>query len=168
MIHVVLYEPELAQNVGNIIRTCAALNAQLHIIHPINFLLHSKAFKRAMLDYDVLMQLIEHDSLDACLESIQGDVFYITRYGSKTPDQFAFNACTKDIVIVFGKETSGLPKALMRANIEKCIRIPMHPHSRSLNVANAVAIMLFEVQRQLHFEGLSCVEVLKGEDWLLQ
>lgn len=168
MIHIVLFEPEIAQNVGNIIRTCAALNAQLHVIHPINFLLHSKEFKRAMLDYDVLMQLIEHDNLTACLNSIKGDVFYITRYGSKTPVDVDFSACSNDIVIVFGKETSGLPKALLQANIEKCLRIPMHPQARSLNVANAVAIMLFEVQRQLHFTGLSCVEVLKGEDWLLQ
>lgn len=167
MIHIVLFEPEIAQNVGNIIRTCAALNAQLHVIHPLGFLLHSKEFKRAMMDYDALMQLQEHNSLHECLESLKGDVFYITRYGKKTPNEFDFKACEKDIVIVFGKESTGIPKPVLKENFERCIRIPMHPQARSMNVSNTVAILLFEVQRQLNFLGLSSVEVLKGEDWLL-
>jgi tRNA (cytidine/uridine-2'-O-)-methyltransferase len=168
MIHIVLYEPEIAQNVGNILRSCAALNAQLHVIHPLGFLLHSKEFKRAMMDYDQLMEMMEHDSLSECLELIQGEVFYITRYGMKTPSEFDFKSIQQDIVIVFGKESSGIPKTILRENLSHCIRIPMHPLARSMNVSNTVAIILYEVQRQLNFEGLSSVEMLKGEDWLLR
>lgn len=168
MIHIVLYEPEIAQNVGNILRSCAALNAQLHVIHPLGFLLHSKEFKRAMMDYDQLMEMKEHDSLNECLDSIQGEVFYITRYGMKTPSEFDFKSYNHDIVIVFGKESTGIPKSILRENISHCIRIPMHPLARSMNVSNTVAIILYEVQRQLDFEGLSSVEVLKGEDWLFR
>ena len=168
MIHIVLFEPEIAQNVGNILRSCAALNAQLHVIHPLGFLLHSKEFKRAMMDYDELMQLMEHNSLQECLEHLQGEVFYITRYGMKTPNEFDFKSINKDIVIVFGKESTGIPKVILSENINRCIRIPMHPKARSMNVSNTVAIVLYEVQRQLDFQGLSSVEVLKGKDWLLQ
>jgi len=168
MIHIVLFEPEIAQNVGNILRSCAALNAQLHVIHPLGFLLHSKEFKRAMMDYDELMQLKEHNSLHECLDQLQGEVFYITRYGMKTPNEFDFKTVDKDIVIVFGKESTGIPKTILSANLDHCIRIPMHPMARSMNVSNTVAIVLYEVQRQLDFQGLSSVEVLKGKDWLLQ
>ena len=168
MIHIVLFEPEIAQNVGNILRSCAALNAQLHVVHPLGFLLHSKEFKRAMMDYDELMQLKEHNSLHECLDQLQGEVFYITRYGMKTPNEFDFKTVDKDIVIVFGKESTGIPKTILSANLDHCIRIPMHPMARSMNVSNTVAIVLYEVQRQLDFQGLSSVEVLKGKDWLLQ
>ena len=168
MIHIVLFEPEIAQNVGNILRSCAAMNAQLHVIHPLGFLLHSKEFNRAMMDYDKLTELVEHNSLEECLSSINGEVFYITRYGMKTPNEFDFLSINKDIVIVFGKESTGIPKQVLRDNLEHCVRIPMHPQARSMNVSNTVAIILYEVQRQLNFEGLSSVEVLKGKDWLLK
>lgn len=168
MIHVVLFEPEIAQNVGNILRSCAAMNAQLHVIHPLGFLLHSKEYHRAMMDYRKFTELTEHNSLEACLSSIKGEAFYITRYGLKTPSEFDFLACDKDIIIVFGKESAGLPKPILQNNIDHCIRIPMHPQARSMNLSNTVAIILYEVQRQLNFDGLSKIEVLKGKDWLLQ
>ena len=86
----------------------------------------------------------------------------------KTPSEFDFKAVNKDIVVVFGKESTGIPKPILRENLSHCIRIPMHPLARSMNVSNTVAIILYEIQRQLDYEGLSSVEVLKGEDWLLR
>ena len=166
MIHVVLFEPEIPQNTGNIVRTCAAFHATLHLIHPLGFIFSQKEFRRSMMDYDKLVTIIEHDDLESFLTSVNGRIYYITRYGQHTPDQVDLRADNQDIYLMFGKESTGLPLALLAQHQEDCIRIPMAPNARSMNVSNTVAIVLYEAIKQNDYIGCSKMEVLKGADWL--
>ena len=158
MINVVLYEPEIPQNTGNIIRSCMAMNARLHLIEPLGFYMDE-----AHLIDD--LEIKTYENWDAFKEGREGYFYYITRYGKKNPSEFEYKD-DKDIYLVFGKESTGIPKDILKDNLDTCIRIPMVKKARSLNLSNTVAIMLYEVNKQLDFEDLSKVEVIKGEDFL--
>ncbi len=166
MIHIVLYEPEIPQNTGNILRSCIAFNATLHVIHPLGFLLSQQAFKRAKMDYGDLSSIIQYDDWDDFFANTTGKKIFVTRYGKQTPDQMKYKQYQEDIYIIFGKESTGIPLELLAHHQEDCIRIPMMPQARSLNLANSVAIILYEVSKQLGYPSLSKVEVQKGADWL--
>ena len=165
MINVVLYEPEIPQNTGNIIRSCMAFNARLHLIEPLGFFMDETHLKRAGMDYINDIEMFKYVNWEDFLSKNNGEFFYITRYAKKTPKDFSYES-DKDIYLVFGKESTGIPKEILKDNLDKCIRIPMVEKARSLNLSNTVAIMLHEVYRQLDYVGLSKVEVIKGEDFL--
>lgn len=166
MIHVVLYEPEIPQNTGNILRSCIAFNAQLHVIHPLGFLLSQQAFKRAKMDYGDISSIIQHDDWEAFIQQAKGRVVFVTRYGQQAPNEKDFSLVDEDIYLVFGKESSGIPLDILSDHFVDCIRIPMVSSARSINLSNSVAIVLYEVISQQNYEGLSKVEVQKGKDWL--
>lgn len=166
MLHVVLYEPEIPANTGNIMRTCQASNCKLHIIQPIGFLLDEKHLKRAGMDYRDKLDFTLYDNWEDFLSKNKGSMYYITRYGKKAPSAFDYTLDTEDIYLVFGKESTGIPKELLRQHLDRCARLPMVADARSLNLSNCVAICVYEVLRQLDYPGLSGVEVIKGDNWL--
>jgi tRNA (cytidine/uridine-2'-O-)-methyltransferase len=168
MIHIVLYEPEIPQNTGNIMRTCVATGATLHLIKPLGFKLDEQRIRRSGMDYIDDLTYFVYENFDEFTQKVTGETFYITRYGKKTPYQVEYANVEGDIILVFGKESTGIPKPILKDHLEHCLRLPMVKTARSLNLSNSVAIVIYEVLRQLDFPGLSSVEVLKGEDWLTQ
>ena len=166
MLNIVLYEPEIPDNTGNIMRTCMAFNCRLHLIEPLGFYLDEYHLKRAGMDYIDEVEYYTYANWEEFLSKNEGDFFYITRYGKKTPDTFNFTECKNDIYLVFGKESTGIPKDILKANLDRCIRIPMVKDARSINLSNSVAIITYEVLRQFDYFDLSKVETIKGEDFL--
>ncbi len=151
--HIVLMQPEIPQNTGNIARTCAATGAALHLIEPLGFELTDKYLKRAGLDYWHMMALHVHRDWDAFLLANPGAVLHYAT--TKAPRDYCQAAYGANDYLVFGCETKGLPEALLAENYTRCIRIPMRADARSLNLSNAVAVVLYEALRQHGFEGLS-------------
>ena len=167
MMHIVLHEPEIPQNTGNIARTCAATGAVLHLIEPLGFSLDEKHVKRAGMDYISTADFCYYESYEEFTKKNPGIVIhYITRYGHKTCDSFDFSLPFEDYYVMFGKESSGIPKELLKNNLDRCIRIPMLPNARSLNLSNSVAIVLYEMLRQQEYYGLASDETIKGNSWL--
>lgn len=166
MIHVVLYEPEIPQNTGNIMRTCMAFDCHLHLIEPLGFSMDEKHLRRAGMDYVDHMSYTIHKDWEHFLSRCDGECYYVTRYGDHTPSSFDYTSCKGDIYLIFGKESTGIPKNILRQNLDRCMRIPMVPDARSLNLSNCVAICVYEVLDQLGFPHLSRTEVLKGPDFL--
>ncbi len=167
MIHVVLYEPEIPQNTGNIIRTCMATNSILHMIKPYGFFFDEKHLKRAGMDYIENTEIHEYLNWEDFIEKNQPkNIYFSTRYGHKSADKFNFKECGEDIYLVFGKESTGIPKHILKQHLDDCIRLPMNPEARSLNLSNCVAILVYEVLRQLDYPGLSLDESQKGKDFL--
>lgn len=167
MMHIVLMNPEIPQNTGNIARTCAATGAKLHLIKPLGFELSDKYLKRAGLDYWHLMQYEVHESWQEFLERYPGANLYYA--STKAPRSYCEASYADDDFIVFGRETKGLPEDLLAENYAKCIRIPMRADARSLNLSNSVAIVLYESLRQQDFPGLketgSLTEAQPSGDW---
>lgn len=147
--HVVLYQPEIPSNTGNIARTCAATDTTLHLIRPLGFSTDDKMLKRAGLDYWPFVKIFYYDSLDEFFEKNQGgEFFYITKFGSRTHTSLDYSKKEKEYYFVFGRETTGLPKDLLANNKERCLRIPMTENVRSLNLSNTAAILVYEALRQ--------------------
>lgn len=154
-IHVVLYQPEIPANTGNIARTCAATNTTLHLIRPLGFSTDDKMLKRAGLDYWEYVNVVYHDSLDKLFEAFQeGEFYFITKFGEKNHTSFDYSDQDQDVFFVFGKETTGLPKDLIASNMERCLRLPMTENVRSLNLSNTAAILIYEALRQQNYPGL--------------
>lgn len=154
-VHVVLYQPLIPANTGNISRTCAGTGAYLHLIRPLGFSTDDKQLKRAGLDYWDHVKLVYHDSLEDFYEAISGgECYYITKFGEKAYSSFDFSDPEKDYYFIFGKETTGLPKEVIDANLDRCLRIPMNGHIRSLNLSNTAAILVYEALRQQNFPDL--------------
>lgn len=166
MINVVLYEPEIPQNTGNIMRTCMALNCRLHLIEPLGFYMDEKHLRRAGMDYRDQIDLHIYSNYDAFVKENDGEYYYVTRYGDKAPSQFDYTKTDKDIYLIFGKESTGIPKPILKAHMDRCIRIPMVKEARSMNLSNCVAICVYEVIDQLGYPGLSREEYIKGADFL--
>ena len=152
MLHVVLYQPEIPPNTGNVIRLCANSGARLHLIRPLGFELDHAKLRRAGLDYHEFTQLTVHDDLAAFVASAQpARVFALSTRGSTLYTDARFGA---DDALVFGPETRGLPQALLDALPRECrLRLPMRPDNRSLNLSNAVAVVVYEAWRQHNFTG---------------
>ena len=155
-LHIVLVEPEIPQNTGNIARTCAAIGAKLHLVYPLGFSISEKAVKRAGLDYWDKLDIEEHVSLDKFLEKYPPEkcnMFFSTTKGKhiySEPNYGSMNA----IFLPFGKETKGLPEDLLLKYIDKTIRIPMRKTLRSLNLSNSVCVVAYDVLRQCNFDNL--------------
>jgi len=169
MNHIVLYQPEIPQNTGNIMRTCAAANMKLHLIKPLGFDLDIKKVRRSAANYIEHVTYEVYENFDDFLSKNKGEMFFITRYGQKSPDKMNFSGETgKDIYVIFGSESSGIPKEILRDHLDNCLRLPMTEVVRSLNLSNTVAILAYEVLRQQEYKGLFThePESLKGKDWL--
>jgi len=168
MINIVLYRPEKPQNTGNIMRTCVAIHATLHIIGPLTFSIDSKDLKRVGMDYIDDLKMYYYPTYEDFLKKHQNiDVYYVTRYSKQVYSSFDFSDPVKDIFIMFGRESTGIPHDILRSHPDRLLRIPMVPEARSLNLSNCVAILAYEVLRQQKFIGLSTAEAIKGEDFLI-
>lgn len=151
-INVVLVEPEIPQNTGNIARTCAATGCKLHLVKPLGFSVEDKYLKRAGLDYWNLVEITYYDNLDAFFQAHKGgNFFYSTTKGKHRHSDMKYE---DNCFILFGKETAGLPKSLLSANPDRCIRVPMIDEARSLNLSNSVAIVVYEALRQIGYPNL--------------
>ena len=168
MVNIVLFEPEIPENTGNIMRTCAAVGAKLHIIRPIGFAMSSTVIKRSGVNYIDKVDYVLYDDFDDFLLKNPGEYYFFTRYGKKAHSEFDFSNKNNNIYLIFGKESTGIPKEILRKYLDRCIRIPCTDNVRCLNVANSVAIALYEVMRQQDYPGLIKHEPFKGEDWLTQ
>ncbi len=155
-LNIVLVEPEIPANTGNISRTCSVTGAALHLVHPLGFDISEKAVKRAGLDYWDELELYEYQGFDEVRKKYpEGEFYFCTTKASHTYSRVEFPVDgDKDIFLVFGKETKGLPESLLRENTERCIRIPMKINKRSLNLSNSVAVVSYEVLRQNNFKNL--------------
>lgn len=154
-IHIVLYQPLIPANTGNIARSCAGTGVKLHLIRPLGFSTDDKMLKRAGLDYWEHVDLTYYDSLQELFDRyVEGSFYYITKFGTKTYSSFDYSDPEKDYFFVFGQETKGLPKELIEQNSETCLRIPMNSHIRSLNLSNTASILMYEALRQQGFPGL--------------
>lgn len=166
MIHIVLYEPEIPGNTGNIMRTCVATNAKLHLIEPLGFSLDEKYIKRSGVNYIDKCDYTVYPNYQAFLEKNHGKFYYFTRYGKKPHTSFDYSNSEEDIYLVFGKESTGIPKEILKDHLEYCMRIPMTDGVRALNLSNCVAIVTYEVLRQQNYNDLLRKEPFKSEDYL--
>ena len=155
-INVVMVEPEIPQNTGNIARTCAAIGAKLHLVYPLGFSLSDKYLKRAGLDYWDKLDVEEHESLEKFLEKYRpedNNMFFASTKSKQCYSDVDYSKMD-EVFILFGKETKGLPEDLLQKYMKNCIRIPMRESLRSLNLSNSVAIIVYEVLRQNNFDNL--------------
>ncbi len=165
MIHIVLYEPEIPQNTGNISRTCAVTGAHLHLIEPLGFRIDEPAIKRAGLDYWKYLSVTKYDNWEDFISKNEGEFFFCSTKGRKCHSEVDYTSIGRDIYFVFGKESQGLPEPLLEANYEKCIRIPMRGYVRSLNLSNSVAVVVYEALRQLGYPDLTDEGQLTGRGY---
>lgn len=168
-INLVLYQPEIPQNTGNIMRTCLATNTKLHLIEPLGFQLDEKSVKRSGANYVKDVNYVLYKDFNEFLEKNKGEIYYLTRYGLNTPYTLDVKDKDKDYYFVLGKESTGIPKELLQQNLDRCIRLPMTDKVRALNVSNVAAIIVYEALRQQDFHDLSMYEPenLKGKNYLL-
>ena len=167
MIHIVLFEPEIPQNTGNIMRTCAGTYAKLHLIKPLGFSLDEKYLKRSAVNYIDYCDFEVYENYDDFKKkNSHGKYYYLTRYGKNTYSDIDYSIIKEDIYLIFGKESTGIPKEILKENLDSCLRIPTNGNIRALNLSNCVALTLFEVLRQKDFPLLSKVELIKGADFL--
>ncbi len=169
-VNIVLFQPEIPQNTGNIMRTCVATNTKLHLIEPLGFSLDEKQITRSGANYVHDTDYKIYKNFDEFLSLNHGEFYYLTRYGQKTIFDVDTKDLKKDYYFILGRESSGIPKELLRDNLEKCIRLPMTDKVRSLNLSNVAAIMIYEAFRQQGFIDMSFTEpdTLKGKDFLLK
>ena len=164
-INIVLHEPEIPQNTGNIARTCAATGASLHIIKPMGFAIDDRKLKRAGLDYWDKLDITYYENYEDFLAKrpdAVGNTYYFT---TKAPGSYTDIQFPDNVFIMFGKETKGLPEDILYQNKDHCIRIPMRDTIRSLNLSNSVAIAVYEIIRQKGFDGLLTQGKLTTREW---
>ncbi len=166
MVNIVLYEPEIPQNTGNIMRTCVATNTMLHLIKPLGFSLDEKSIKRSGANYIDKLNYKVYEDYDHFKRENKGTYYYFTRYGKKPHSDFDYSNKEDNIYLIFGRESSGIDKKILKGNLDTCIRIPMSEDVRSLNLSNCVAIVLYEVLRQQDYNDLLRYEPHKGKDFL--
>lgn len=155
MLNVVLFEPEIPQNTGNIMRTCVATNTVLHLIKPLGFKIDDATLKRSGVNYiDKLTWYVYENWQDFLDKNSDGTFYYLTRYGHKPHTSFDYSNKNENIYFVFGKESTGIPKNILKPHIDHCMRMPMTINVRSLNLSNTVAIMVYEALRQRDYDGL--------------
>lgn len=150
--HIVLIEPEIPGNTGNIARLCAATGIELHLVKPLGFSIDDKHLKRAGLDYWHLVKVHVHENFQEVLDKYPNNNFHYC--STKAPRAHSEARFQPEDMLVFGKETAGIPEVILKANWEKCIRIPMIDGARSLNLSNAVAVVAYEAMRQLDYANL--------------
>ncbi|GHI01493.1 tRNA (uridine(34)/cytosine(34)/5-carboxymethylaminomethyluridine(34)-2'-O)-methyltransferase TrmL [Neobacillus kokaensis] len=151
-VHIVLYQPEIPSNTGNIARTCAATDTTLHLIRPLGFSTDNKMLKRAGLDYWEFVTIVYYNSLDEFFEkNAGGEFFFLTKCGENWHSSIDYRDMDKDYYFIFGGETLGLPKEVIEQNKDRSLRIPMNENVRSLNLSNTAAILVYEALRQQNY-----------------
>ncbi len=166
MINIVLFEPEIPQNTGNIMRTCAGTYAKLHLIKPLGFSLDEKYIKRSGVNYIDHCEYTVYENWEDFQSKNDGEFYFLTRYGKKPHTECDFHDTQKNIYLIFGKESTGVPKSILSQHLERCFRIPTNANIRSLNLSNCVALVLYEVLRQQDYPNLLRTEPFKGENYL--
>lgn len=167
MLNIVLYEPEIPTNTGNIMRTCVATNTKLHLIEPLGFKLDEKSIKRSGVNYIDKLDYEVYKNWNEFLSKNSGDFYYFTRYGQKPHTSFDYSDIKRDIFLIFGKESTGIPREILKNDLQHCMRIPMSSNVRSLNLSNCCAIVLYEVLRQQNYRDLLCYEPHKSKDFII-
>ena len=166
MINIVLYNPEIPQNTGNIMRTCVATNSVLHLIKPYGFILNDSTIKRSGVNYIDKLEYHEYEDWEDFKSKNVGTYYYFTRYGHKPHTSFDYSNSKENIYLIFGKESTGIPKEILKNDLDHCMRIPMTINVRSLNLSNCVAICTYEALRQQNYNDLLREEPHKGADYL--
>lgn len=167
MNHIVLFEPEIPGNTGNIMRTCVATDTTLHIIKPVGFDLSSSRIKRSGVNYIDKLKWHVYENWEDFKSKNIGTYYYFTRYGHKPHDSFDYTK-EENIYLIFGKESTGIPKEILREDLEHCMRIPMTKNVRSLNLSNCAAICIYEVLRQQEYNNLLFEEPHKDKDFIIK
>ena len=155
-LNIVMVEPEIPQNTGNIARTCAAIGAKLHLVKPLGFEITDKYLKRAGLDYWDKLEIEEHENFEEFLNKYPPEntnMYFVTTKGKKVYSDVDYSKFD-EIFVLFGKETKGLPEDILKKYFNNAIRIPMRENLRSLNLSNSVAIVVYDILRQANFDGL--------------
>ncbi len=153
MLNIVLFEPEIPGNTGNIMRTCVATNTHLHLIKPLGFSLDEKYIKRSGVNYIDKCIYDVYENWEDFLSKNKGTMYFYTRYGHKPHSDFTYNS-DENIYLVFGKESTGIPRSILKPHLDNCARIPMTSNVRALNLSNSVAIVLYEALRQQNYNDL--------------
>lgn len=167
MNHIVLLEPEIPQNTGNIMRTCVATDTKLHLIKPLGFSLDEKYLIRSSVNYIDKLNYEVYENFSEFKAKNPGTYYYFTRYGKKPHTSFDYkNEGKEDLYFIFGKESTGIPKGILQGDLEHCMRIPMTENVRALNLSNCCAIVIYEVLRQQDYNDLLRTEPHKGENYL--
>ena len=161
MINIVLYHPEIPQNTGNILRTAMATNSTVHIIGPLPFELSDKSLKRAGMDYLLEAKYIYYENYDEfAIKHKDKKIYYVTKYGVNVYSEVDFSDTTDDVYVMFGRESTGIDKEILSKNKEFTLRIPMLSTARSLNLSNAVAIVVYDILRQQKFPSLATFDMI--------
>lgn len=167
MNNIVLFEPEIPQNTGNIMRTCVATNTKLHLIKPLGFVLDDAHLKRSGVNYIDKLEYEVYENFEDFKSKKPGIYYYFTRYGRKPHTSFDYsNKNNANLYFIFGKESTGIPIEILKDNLDHCMRIPMTDKVRALNVSNSVAIVIYEALRQQDYNDLLREEPHKGADYL--
>ena len=168
MLNVVLFEPEIPGNTGNIMRTCVATNTKLHLIKPLGFSLDEKYIKRSGVNYIDNCDYAVYENIDEFFDKNKGTYYFLTRYGKKTHTSFDYSNKDENIYFIFGKESTGVPPKILKPYLDNCMRMPMTDKVRSLNLSNTVAIMVYEALRQQDYRDLLFLEPHKSEDFIVE
>lgn len=166
MINIVLFEPEIPGNTGNIMRTCVATNSKLHLIKPLGFSLDEKYIKRSGVNYIDKCDYTVYENIDDFYSKNTGTFYYLTRYGHKPHTDFDYSDSEENLYFIFGKESTGIPTELLKPHLDHCMRLPMTANVRALNLSNTVAIMTYEALRQQNYNDLLRYEPHKGNDYI--
>ncbi len=167
MNHIVLFEPEIPQNTGNIMRTCVATGTRLHLIGPLGFTLDERHLIRSGVNYIDQLDYVVYDDFEDFKSKNPGTYYYFTRYGRKPHTSFDYrNLEDENLYFIFGKESTGIPKSILKEDLDHCMRIPMTDKVRALNLSNSCAIVIYEVLRQQEYRGLLLEEPHKEKDYL--
>jgi len=167
VIHIVLYEPEIPGNTGNIMRTCVATGTKLHLIEPLGFSLDEAHLRRSGVNYIDKLEYTVYKNFEEFKSKNMGTYYYFTRYGHKPHTSFDYSNKDEEIYLIFGKESTGIPKEILREDLEHCMRIPMSKNVRSLNLSNCAAIVVYEVLRQQNYGDLLFDEPHKDKDFII-
>lgn len=166
MLNIVLFEPEIPDNTGNIMRTCVATNTHLHLIRPLGFHLDEAHLKRSGANYIRDCKYTIYDNIEEFYEKNKGTIYYLTRYGHKPHSTCDYSDINENIYFMFGKESTGIPPLLMKDHIDHCLRIPTTNNVRALNVSNCVALVLYEALRQQNYPNLLFDEPHKSKHYI--
>ena len=168
MINVVLFEPEIPGNTGNVMRTCVATGTKLHLIKPLGFSLDEKYIKRSGVNYIDNCDYTVYENIDEFFDKNKGSYYFLTRYGKKPHTSFDYSNKEENIYFIFGKESTGIPPKILKPFLDKCMRMPMTDRVRALNLSNTVAIMVYEALRQQNYRDLLFTEPHKSEDFIIE
>lgn len=167
MVNIVLFEPEIPQNTGNIMRTCVATGTRLHLIKPLGFKIDDAHLKRSGVNYIDKLEYYVYENYQDFVDKNKGEYYFFTRYGHVPHTSFDYSDKDKEIYLIFGKESTGIPREILKDHLDRCMRIPMTANVRALNLSNCCAIVVYEVLRQQNYRDLLFEEPHKDKDFII-